>query len=106
MNYQIKKDQKNYFLLKDISTALEYGSVKADKRVQITMPKIVVDELDRLFPKMERSKILTQAAVELLLRRLRFKDNQELESLVKAEQIDLDETWNYLEQRDAKGDQQ
>lgn len=104
MNYHISKNQKNYLLLKDISTALEYGSVKADQRIQVTMPKIVVSELDRLFPKMERSRLLTQAAVELLLRHLRFKDNPDLEFLVKSEQSDLDETWDYLEQRD-RGEQ-
>jgi hypothetical protein len=100
MNYKLDKNQKSYLLLKDIATTLEYGSVKADKRIQVTMPKFVVDELDRLFPQIERSKLLTQAATELLLRRLRFKDNADLQFLVETEQDELDETWDYLNKRD------
>ncbi len=103
MNYKMSQNHKSYLLLKDVATTLEYGSVKADKRIQVTMPKIIVDELDRLFPHIERSKLLTQAATELLLRRLRFKDNADLEFLAASEQADLDEMWDYLDQRDQEG---
>lgn len=95
-----KPKNDSYFVLKDMATALEYGTVKSERRVQIKMPKLVVDELDKEFSDTERSKLLTQAAVSLLLSKKRFSDSPELYDLVTSEQNDLDDLWNYLEERE------
>ncbi len=50
--------------LRDISTAARYGSLDADRRIQVKMPSVVVDALDREFPHKDRSAFLTQLAIE------------------------------------------
>ena len=86
--------------LKDMAVALEYGSVKADRRLQIKMPGEVVDEIDRLFTKVDRSKLLTQLAITAILQKYRFADRPELGELQAESQTDLDTMWDYLEKRD------
>lgn len=82
-----------------MADALSYGQVKSDRRVQIKMPKMVVDELDKAFPDTDRSKLFTQLALEAIMRKNRFPE-PELEELVAEEQHDLDRMWDYLEERD------
>ncbi|HEX7018009.1 MAG TPA: hypothetical protein VF209_03840 [Patescibacteria group bacterium] len=91
-----------YLSLRDMAIALEYGSVPADKRIQVKMPSIVVEELDRLFPTIDRSKLLTQLALEAILHTYRFVDRPDLGDLAASEQAAMDEMWNYLEERDAQ----
>lgn len=71
------------------------------RRVQLKMPTAVVEMLDKKFPKVNRSRLLTQAAVELLIRKTRA-DRPDLEQWLAAEQDDLDEMWGYLKSRDKK----
>lgn len=69
------------------------------RRVQLKMPAAVVEMLDKKFPKINRSRLLTQAAVELLIRKTRA-DRPDLEQWLASEQDDLDEMWSYLDFRD------
>ena len=71
------------------------------RRVQLKMPAAIVEMLDKKFPKVNRSQLLTQAAVELLIRKART-DRPDLEQWLAAEQDDLDEMWNYLKFRDKR----
>ena len=71
------------------------------RRVQLKMPAAIVEMLDKKFPKINRSQLLTQAAVELLIRKTRT-DRPDLEQWLAAEQDDLDEMWNYLKFRDKR----
>jgi hypothetical protein len=73
----------------------------ADKRVQIKMPAIVLHKLDELYPHIDRSKILTQLVLQAISIKLRFIDRPDLGELVDAEQSELDDMWQYLEERDA-----
>ena len=65
------------------------------------MPVVVVEMLDKKFPKINRSRLLTEAAVELLIRKTRT-DRPDLEQWLAAEQDDLDQTWGYLKSRDKR----
>lgn len=71
------------------------------RRVQLKMPTVIVEMLDKMFPKINRSRLLTQAAVELLIRKTRI-NRPDLEQWLAAEQDDLDEMWSYLGSRDKK----
>lgn len=71
------------------------------RRVQLKMPTVIVEMLDKKFPKINRSRLLTQAAVELLIRKTRI-NRPDLEQWLAAEQDDLDEMWSYLGSRDKK----
>ena len=82
-----------------MASALEYGSLTSDRRIQVKMPSAIVDELDREFPNIDRSKLLTQAALDLLMRKKRL-ENPQLEHWQQEEQYDLDRMWNYLDQRE------
>jgi len=89
----------NYQQLVDMANALSFTKLKADRRIQIKMPKLVVDELDKEFPNIDRSKLLTQLALEILIRKKRFPEPHLLE-LANEEQHDLDQMWEYLDKRD------
>ena len=89
-------------IFEDLATNLTHGSVPTDQRVQVKMPSKVVNELDRLFPKIDRSRLLTQLAVEAINQRLRFADRPELTALASQEQAGLDTMWDYLEERDGR----
>jgi len=71
------------------------------RRVQLKMPVVVVEMLDKKFPKINRSRLLTEAAVELLIRKTRT-DRPDLEQWLAAEQDDLDQMWGYLKSRDKR----
>lgn len=95
-----KPENPKYLVLKEMAAALEYGSVKSDRRVQLVMPNSVVEELDASFPEQNRSHLLTKLALDALLTRKRFADDPEMESLVltsNAASLDLLE---YLEERE------
>ncbi len=97
-----KTPKKQALVLKEIANALEYGTVKADKRIQVVMPSEVVEALDREFPDVNRSKLLTRIAVDVLLKKLKYKDKPELDDWISAEQEDLDTMWDYLEGRESE----
>jgi hypothetical protein len=101
-SYDLSVQVQKQLFLKDAAVALEYGQLPADRRVQIKMPAAIVDELDRVFAHVDRSKLLTQLAVEALLYHARFLDRPDLGDLARSEQEDLDQMWNYLEERDAQ----
>lgn len=89
-------------MISDFSASLVLSKFNADKRVQVKMPKIVVEELDRLFPEVDRSHLLTQLATNAILQQLRFQDRQILREQISTEQSGLDDMLDYLEERDAK----
>ena len=77
------------------------NALAKDQRLQVKMPSVLTQELDRLFPNLDRSEILTQLALQAVVQKLRFADRPELGELVAEEQSAADEMWNYLEKRDA-----
>lgn len=92
--------KKNLLKLEDIATSLQYGSVDNDQRVQLKMPSQVVSLLDKVFSQVNRSKLLTQLAVQALLQHFRFQDRDFLTNHQLEEQRDLDQLWNYLQERE------
>lgn len=88
---------QNYFILRDAADAFEHGGVKSDRRVQVKLPSFIVDELDNEFPDQDRSTVIAQAAIEVLLRKKRISD-PELEGWQAQEQYDLDRMWDFLDE--------
>ena len=86
--------------LRDMAEAAQYHALPTDTRIQVKMPKAVVKTLDALFPDVNRSQLLTKLALDAIVRKLRFIDNPELDMLVDSEQSDLDDLWEYLEERE------
>lgn len=95
----LSHSEKNV-LLKDLAVAAQYGSLPADRRLQLTMPAFIVEELDKAFPGIDRNKLFTKMALEMLLRKFRYADAPHLQELVDLEQEGLDTMWSYLEERD------
>lgn len=87
--------------LRDMSTTLQYGSVKSDKRIQVVMPAAVVDALDQMFPEKDRSAVLTSLAIDAILDRHYFADRPDFEQMSKLEQQGLNTMLEYLEEREA-----
>lgn len=85
-----------------VVTASGRSLVKADRRVQLKMPSVLVKMLDREFPGVSRSDLLTQMAAEVIIRKKRIADPT-LEGWVSEEQYDLDRMWSYLDGREKNG---
>ncbi len=90
-----------YFVLRDCAEALEYGAVKSDARIQVKLPRIVLEQLDVNYPNTDRSKVITKAIIDLLLSKYRVAD-KELEHWQADDQYDMDRLWSYLEERESK----
>lgn len=86
--------------LQDMATALEYGSLPLDQRIQVKMPTTIINALDAAFPNVSRSKILTQLALDALIRHYRYSDDPDLQVWIDSEQEGLDRMWEYLEERE------
>ena len=82
-----------------MAEALSFTKQKADRRVQLKMPKLVVEQIDKLFPEVDRSTFITQLALEAILRKLRFPE-PEIDELVSQEQAGLDRMWEYLQEQE------
>lgn len=101
MCMQYKKIKPQVLLrLKDMQTALQYGSLKSDRRIQVVMPAEVVTALDALSLDSDRSKILTQLALDFILKHQHFANRPELISIVDSEQTGLNQMAQYLEERE------
>lgn len=87
----------DYQYLQDLSTSLALGGKK--RRVQIVMPEKLVQLIDKVFPDVDRSTLVSQAFTDLLLHKHRITD-PDLEAWVAEEQYDLDEMEAYLEARE------
>ena len=98
MKYKFTKQQG--LALHDMAVAAQYHALPANIRVQVKMPSVVVKALDELYPHVDRSQILTHLALDAVLRQLRFADNLDLAAIVDNEQSMIDDTLNYLEQRE------
>ena len=94
-----QKTINDYHKLVTLAESLSFGPSKADRRIQVKMPSLVVEHLDKAFPNQDRSRVLTQLALEAILRHIRFPE-PEIRELVEQEQHDLDRMWEYLEERD------
>lgn len=97
-DYSKQKLATKYLRLKDMGTALQYGDLPNDRRVQLKLPEAIVEEIDVAFPNISRSKLFTQLALEALKNKYRYQ-HPDLELLNQAEQHDLDKMWDYLEER-------
>lgn len=102
MNKKYTIGPRKYLTLRDMAVALEYGSVSADRRIQVKMPSEVVDALDRLFPQVDRSKLLTQLALEAILHAYRFADRPDLGEIATSEQSRMNTMLEYLEERETQ----
>lgn len=102
MDYKYPQDKKDKetLILKDMADSYKYGAIKANRRVQLKMPAFVVEQLDKEFPNIDRSKLLTKAAIDILLQKKKFSDNNDLYDWVITEQEDLDTMWEYLSERE------
>lgn len=98
MKYKLTKQQG--LVLHDMAVAAQYHALPADTRIQVKMPSAVVKALDKLYPHVDRSQILTHFALDAVLRQSRFADNPELSTIVDNEQSMLDDALSYLEQRE------
>lgn len=90
----------NYQYLQDLSASLSLSKSK-DRRVQLKMPGKLVDLLDKAFPGVDRSTLLTQAVTNLLLHKHRVQ-NPDLEAWVTQEQYNLDRMEAYINEREQK----
>ena len=50
------KASTNTVMLTNMAKAMEFGRLDSDQRVQIKVPSVLVQEIDRLYPHMDRSK--------------------------------------------------
>ena len=82
------KNFQDYQKLLKLLESLSFDKIKSDQRIQVKMPSLLVKLLDQEFPKITRSQLLTQAVLELLIRKKRIQ-NPELEAWVSQEQYDL-----------------
>lgn len=98
MKHKISRQQA--LILRDMHQATQYSALPADKRVQVKMPTKVVEALDELFPDIDRSQIITKLALDAIVRKLRFADNPNLAAWQENEQVELDNLWDYLEERE------
>jgi len=87
----------DYQYLQDLATSLALGGKK--KRVQVVMPAKLVQLIDKVYPNIDRSTLISQAFTDLLLHKHRI-DNPDLEAWVAEEQYNLDEMETYLEARE------
>lgn len=96
----LEKKRKDVLILRDSAIALNYGRLKNDQRLQVTMPSSIVEIIDRLFPNEERNKIFTKAIIAFLSKEIQvsYKFNQK--NLLHEEQADMDEMWSYLDKLD------
>lgn len=94
-------NDQDYLVLRDAANALEYGSLKSDARIQVKIPSNILTQLDKAYPDIDRSKVITKAILDLLLTKFRNSDPS-LEHWQNDEQYDMDRMWNYLEERDSK----
>lgn len=95
------KSQKReqYEKLKSLAEVYAQGGLASDRRVQLKMPAFLVELLDKEFPDTNRSQLLTQAVLEMLIRKMRQQD-PELEGWISQEQLQLDQMWAYLHERE------
>jgi hypothetical protein len=92
--------KKDLLILRDSSIAMNYGRLNNDKRIQVTMPGVIVEMIDRLFPNAERNKILTKAIINFLSKEIQTNYKINVKDLLQEEQKDMDEMWSYLNDLD------
>ncbi|MFZ1721115.1 MAG: hypothetical protein WAU07_01280 [Microgenomates group bacterium] len=91
---------KKLQFFQDLAESLRFGSVQADRRVQLKMPAAVVEELDKQFPNIDRSHLITQLAVDFITQKMKFEDRPVLTHMQASEDETLSDMWNYLEERE------
>jgi len=87
----------DYQYLQDLATSLALGGKK--RRLQIVMPDKLVTMIDKMFPHIDRSTLISQAFTDLLLHKHRIA-NPELEAWVAEEQYDSDRMEAYIHERE------
>ena len=87
----------DYQYLQDLATSLALGGKK--RRLQVVMPDKLVTLIDKTFPHIDRSTLISQAFTDLLLHKHRI-NNPDLEAWIAEEQYNLDEMEVYLRSRE------
>jgi len=87
----------DYHYLQDLSTSLALSGKK--RRVQVVMPDKLVKLIDKTFPHIDRSTLISQAFTDLLLHKHRV-NHPDLEAWMAEEQYNLDEMEAYLSERE------
>jgi hypothetical protein len=100
MRYKKDEDIISTSRLRDAALAMDYGTLKSNARIQVKMPSFIVEEIDKTFPEVSRSQVLTKAVIEFLLNKKRFANNPDLGQLHYDEQKTLDTLLDYLEERE------
>lgn len=91
------KTLTDYHYLKDLATSLSLGGKK--RRIQVVMPDKLVNLIDKTFPDIDRSTLISQAFTDILIRQHRI-ENPDLEGWISEEQYNLDEMETYLTARE------
>lgn len=87
-------------LLYDMAKTLELGKLTSDSRVQLKMPKLLVDEIDKEYPQIDRSKYFMWLAVNNLLLKKRAIPDDDLQDLLTSDQETLSDLADYLDERE------
>lgn len=95
-----KPTRKQFMLLRDSATALQYGRLHNDRRLQVTMPSAIVDLLDQTFPKVERNKVITQAVIAMISQTLLTDYKTNPTKLLQQDQHEMNEMWDFLNELD------
>lgn len=90
----------NTAVLNDMAKTLEYGKLTSNRRVQIKIPSILVEEIDQEYPQIDRSKYFMWLAINNLLQKKRAVLDDDLEVFLSSDQEMLDDLSNYLEERE------
>ena len=87
----------DYQYLQDLATSLATTDKK--RRLQIVMPDKLVQLIDKTFPNIDRSTLISQAFTDLLLRQHRVT-NPDLEAWISEQDYDLDRMEAYINERE------
>ena len=87
-------------LLYDMAKTLELGKLNSDSRVQLKIPKLLVDEIDKEYPQIDRSKYFMWLAVNNLLLKKRAIPDDDLQDLLTSDQETLSDLADYLDMRE------
>ena len=103
MEYKIPKSK--YYMIRDMARALDYNAkLDLDRRIQVKMPSFVVDTLDAMFPKTDRSTLLTKLALQAILDNIYIETQPDdgWASFIDMEKEANKDMLDYLEKREAQ----
>lgn len=88
-------------LLYDMAKTLEIGKLNTDSRIQLKMPKLLVEEIDKEYPQIDRSKYFMWLAINNLLLKKKAIPDDDLQDLLASDQETLSDLSRYLDERES-----